>query len=208
MEGDGDGRDSGSSADTSVIAESEVVARLPGVSALILRMTRDRHLTADLTQEVLIAVLLAIREGRLRQPSALAAYMQQSARHMVYAANRKMQPVVLDELPEHETAWLDAPATPLQHCEDAELQRLAREVLDELPARRDRDLLVGFYVEGRSKAELMQQLGLEANQFDKVLFRARTRMRDRLREKMQWQDDGVRERASSAVPNGGRARIE
>lgn len=208
MEGDDGGRNEGSQPAAPAIEESEVVARLPGVRTLILRMTHDTHLTNDLTQEVLIAVLLAVREGRVRQPSALAAYMQQSARHIVYAANRKMQPVTVDELPDRESAWQDTPRTPLEHCEDAELQRFAREVLAELPAQRDRDLLIGFYVDGSSKAELMQRLALEAGQFDKVLFRARSRMRDRIREKMQQKHQAVGDPASSVVPIGGRARFE
>ena len=64
------------------------------------------------------------------------------------------------------------------------MQRMAREVLDELPTPRDRALIVGFYVEGRSKIQLMGELQLDAAHFDRVIFRACTRMRDRIRDKM------------------------
>lgn len=207
MEGVADGR-ADADGQTGALAESDVVARLPGVHALILRMTHDRHLTNDLTQDVLIAVVMAIREGRIRQPEALAAYMHQSARHIVYAANRKLQPVTPGELPEQEAVWQDRQKTPLEQCEDDELRRLARAVLAELPVQRDRDLLVGYYIEGIGKTELMHRLQLSADQFDKVIFRARTRMRDRLREKMQETRNGMEGPAPSAIPSSVRPRSE
>lgn len=191
-----------------VLSESDVVARLPGVRAMILRMTRDVALTNDLTQDVALAVVVALREGRIRQPEALAAYMHQSARHIVYAANRKPQPVAVAELPDQESLWNDRPRTPLEHCEENELQRIAHEVLAELPTQRDRDLITGAYIEGADKGELMQRLRLTADQFDKVMFRARMRMRDRLREKMASATEVVRDRASSTLPSGSRSRSE
>lgn len=190
------------------LSESDAVVRMPGVRAMILRMTRDVSLTNDLTQEVLIAVVLAIRDGRIRQPAALAAYMHESARHMVYAAQRKPQPIAVAELPELEPLWLERPRTPLEQCEDDELRRIAHEVLEELPTQRDRDLLTGFYIDGADKTELMQRLQLTADQFDKVIFRARTRMRDRLREKMQERPIRVGDTASSALSTRSRSRSE
>lgn len=191
------------------LSESDVVAGLPGVRAMILRMTRDPTLTNDLTQDVLIAVVVALREGRIRQPAALAAYMHQSARHIVYAAHRKAQPTALAELPEQdESLWRERTLTPLEHCEEDELRRIAHEVLAELPAQRDRDLLVGYYIDGADKSELMQRLELGADQFDKVIFRARSRMRERLREKLCESDGKVRGPASSELPFRGRSRSE
>ena len=102
----------------------------------------------------------------------------------------------------------DRQKTPLEQCEEDELRRLARSVLAELPVQRDRDLLVGYYIDGAGKAELMQRLELSADQFDKVLFRARTRMRDRLREKMQETRTGMGGPAPSAFPSSARPRSE
>jgi RNA polymerase sigma factor (sigma-70 family) len=145
MEGVSGGSDEADSP-AAELSESDVVARLPGVRAMILRMTRDATLTDDLTQDVLIAVVVALREGRIRQPEALAAYMHQSARHIVYAAHRKPQPIAVSELPERESRWVDRPRTPLEQCEEDELHRIAHEVLAELPPQRDRDLLTDFYI--------------------------------------------------------------
>lgn len=206
MEGMSDGERPPSEPAVPAVSESDVLRCLPGVRAMILRMTRDIHLANDLAQDVMIAMVVAIREGRVKQPEALAGYVHETARHIVYAANRKMRPISVETLPEHESAWLDAPRTPLDYVEEDELRRFALEVLDELPAQRDRDLIVGFYVDGLSKAELMQRLSLGADQFDKVIFRARTRMRDRLREKMQEKREQVRDTAPPRDPDSGKSR--
>ena len=205
MEGMSDGEKSDAEPAQPVVVESDVLRCLPGVRAMILRMTRDINLANDLTQDVMIAMVVAIREGRVKQPEALAGYVHETARHIVYAANRKMRPLTVDVLPERETVWLDSPRTPLEYVEDDELRRFALEVLDELPAQRDRDLIVGFYVDGTSKADLMQRLHLSADQFDKVIFRARTRMRDRLREKMHEKRAGVRGSPPPDVTTAGKS---
>lgn len=206
MEGMSEGERPEAETDTDPVTESDVLRCLPGVRAMILRMTRDIALTNDLAQDVMVAMVIAIREGRVKYREALAGYVHETARHIVYAANRKMRPVTVESLPEHESAWLDAPRTPLQYVEDVELRRLAYEVLDELPAKRDRELILGFYVDGLSKAQLMERLELSADQFDKVIFRARTRMRDRLREKMQEKRAQVGDRALSGDPDSDKSR--
>jgi len=72
MEGVVDGREE-ADGQTAALAESDVVSRLPGVRALILRMTHDTHLTNDLTQDVLIARRLPSAElGLHASPDYLA----------------------------------------------------------------------------------------------------------------------------------------
>ena len=50
-------------------------------------------------------------------------------------------------------------------------------LLDELPTQRDRQLLIRFYLEGGDKQQLCRELGLSPKHFDRVLMRARSRLR-------------------------------
>jgi hypothetical protein len=50
-------------------------------------------------------------------------------------------------------------------------------LLDELPTERDRRLLIRFYIDGVDKQQLCRELGLTPNHFDRVLLRARSRLR-------------------------------
>jgi DNA-directed RNA polymerase specialized sigma24 family protein len=50
-------------------------------------------------------------------------------------------------------------------------------LLEELPTQRDRMVLVRFYLDGVDKQQLCRELGLSPKHFDRVLMRARTRLR-------------------------------
>ena len=52
------------------------------------RHLRDRDLAADVTQEVLLVVLTAMREGRIEQPDRLGSFVLTTCRHMVWDENR------------------------------------------------------------------------------------------------------------------------
>lgn len=157
---------------------------VPGMRALLLRMTRDLDATNDLAQEVTLAAWQALQAGRLREPAALPAYVLQCARNAALAHARKPRAATMEELPELESAWAERPPTPLECCEESEVRALARQVLAELPTERDRALIRGFYVDGRPKPELMAEFGLGKDQFDRVISRARGRMRELMLEKL------------------------
>jgi len=48
---------------------------------------------------------------------------------------------------------------------------------EELPTERDRQLLTRFYLDGTDKQQLCRDLGLSPKHFDRVLMRARSRLR-------------------------------
>ncbi len=181
------------------LSEEAAMRCLPGVRALLLRKTRDPELTKDLAQEVIFAVILAVREGRIRDAAALPAYVQQTARNMLSMHRRKMQPIAMGELPEVEAMWSERPLSPLEHCEQSQLNAMALAVLEELPTDRDRAIVRGYYVEGHDKPELMARLGLNKAQFDRVISRARRRMRDLLHEKLNSSNAKVRGASPSGV---------
>ncbi|GMU42793.1 MAG: sigma-70 family RNA polymerase sigma factor [Xanthomonadales bacterium] len=173
---------------------------VPGLRALLLRMTRDVEATNDLAQEVTFAAWQAIQAGRLRDAAALPAYALQCARNAALAHARKPRPATFDELPEAESAWAERQPTPLECCEEGEIRALARQVLAELPTERDRALIRGFYVDGRGKPELMAEFELGKDQFDRVISRARGRMRELMLEKLNAGKRAVGGSAAAPLP--------
>lgn len=186
----------GESYDGPALTEADVLRCVPGVRALLLRLTRNLETTNDLAQETVIAVILAVREGRVREPGALAAYVYQVARNKVATLSSRPSLALVEELPEA-SVWGERPLTPLEHFEAGELRELALAVLGELGNERDRALITGYYIEGLSKPELMQRMMLNADQFDRVISRARGRMRERLLAKMNGQPAAMRGSAPS-----------
>jgi RNA polymerase sigma-70 factor (ECF subfamily) len=55
-----------------------------------------------------------------------------------------------------------------------------RELIAELPTERDRLIVKRFYLDEEDKGVICDELGLSPLHFDKVIFRARQRMKDKL----------------------------
>jgi RNA polymerase sigma-70 factor, ECF subfamily len=73
-------------------AEGEVFRRMaPRIRLYGLRHLRDAHAAEDLTQQVLITILEALRAGRLREPEKLAAFVLGTCRMTVLDLRRASQ---------------------------------------------------------------------------------------------------------------------
>src|SRR5258708_19216432 len=73
-------------------AEAELFHRMaPRIRLYGLRHLRDEHAADDLTQEVLITTLEALRAGRLREPEKLASFVLGTCRMTVLDLRRNTQ---------------------------------------------------------------------------------------------------------------------
>jgi len=82
-------------------AESELVHLFSQrIFALLCARTRDPEASRDLLQDVLIAVLMALRKGQLREPDKLPAFVLSIARNMAQAYLRDRSRESHDEFPE------------------------------------------------------------------------------------------------------------
>ncbi|HUD56165.1 MAG TPA: sigma-70 family RNA polymerase sigma factor [Terracidiphilus sp.] len=73
-------------------AEAELCKRMgPRARLYGLRHLRDRHAAEDLVQQVLIQTLLALREGRLREPEKLASFVLGMCRMTIMDQRRNAQ---------------------------------------------------------------------------------------------------------------------
>ena len=136
-------------------AEDELVnAYRRGVFLIAATRTRDRDAARDLTQEVLISVLRALRDGQLREPTKLAAFIQGTARNLVnnYLRSRARRPECELELEPYS-------ADPVEQLESLERQRLVRRELESFSVT-DQQILLLSLVDGHSLAEVAQRLNL------------------------------------------------
>ena len=108
-------------------AEEELVRLFADrVSVLALARTRDRELARDLTQDVMLAVVLALRNGHLREAERLAAFVYGTARNVInnYLRTRSRVPRI-DPL----DVELEAAATRPDPVENSERAGLVRRAL-------------------------------------------------------------------------------
>jgi RNA polymerase sigma-70 factor, ECF subfamily len=100
---------------------------------------------------------------------------------------------VLDSLPSEA-------ATPDEELSKLTLSIALREMIQELPAARDRELVLRFYLYEETKEHICRELGLGSLHFDKVLFRARGRLRRIVERKGIYSVPERRVRAGHASP--------
>lgn len=159
-------------------AEAELV-RQYGRPVLIMMQvgTRDREAARDLVQDVLLAVLVAVRDGRLRAGDHLAAFVHGTARNRLHdflrARARQPRAEPLDE----SAACMAVAADP----EAAERVRLMHRVLDRL-APPDREILVMTLIQGMAPREIAARLGLTSEVVRARKSRATKQIIERVRK--------------------------
>jgi RNA polymerase sigma-70 factor (ECF subfamily) len=138
-------------------AESEFVRLFsPRIFAMLCARTRDRESSRDLLHDVLINVLRALRNGQLRDPGKLAAFVHGITRHAAQShqrnRNSREQPIEVE--PAARVAG-DA----VENSERRDLIRLALQELDST----DRDILIRTLVDDQKPGIIARALGLSSD---------------------------------------------
>jgi len=134
-------------------AEDELVNTYRrGVFVIAVARTRDREAARDLTQEVLIAILQALRDGQLRELAKLSAFIQGTARNLInnYLRMRAHRAECELDIEAHST-------DPVDELEFLERRRLVRRELETFSIT-DQQILLLSLVDGQSLAEVARTL--------------------------------------------------
>lgn len=139
-------------------AEAELFRRMaPRVRLYGLRHLREEHASDDLTQQVLITTLQALRAGHLREPEKLASFVLGTCRMMVLnlrrGAERKQR------LLEQHLAELPVAVQPAIALDHESLQRCVQGLKE-----RERTVVVMSFYNEETGADVASFLGIsEAN---------------------------------------------
>jgi RNA polymerase sigma factor (sigma-70 family) len=160
-------------------AESALIAHmLPAIRVMIRR--RGFHSWADiddLAQDAVADLLVALREGRLHEHEKLSGFVARLVQNMCSDRYQRQQRLVpLDAEP----VSADPMDLPPVHAEQQEKWAQVMQAIRALTMPRDRDILIGFYLQGTEKAEICARYRLDPAQFDRIIHRARTRVRNLL----------------------------
>jgi RNA polymerase sigma-70 factor (ECF subfamily) len=169
--------------------ESEMVERYSrGLGYLLARQIGDDERARDLLQETFCIAIEKLRKTELEKPERLAGYLRGIAVRVALNAGRrrKREPAGLDN-----SAIAAIPYNELrqfQHVAGEETQSAVRKILQSMPVKRDRELLIRFYVYDQDKQEICRELGLNSLHFNRVLFRAKNRFRKLLEKSAEVSD--------------------
>lgn len=159
-------------------AEAELLAAyLPGVRVMVRKQCRPNDpALEDLVQDVLVRVLVHLRDGEVRDPMALPSYVRAMVSNTVISKYRqRSQRQMHDGVNALES--LSDPDNPEKSADRASRLQLVERLLGELPVARDREILVRHYVNDEQQDLICSEMGIERALFRRVLHRARKRLR-------------------------------
>jgi len=173
-------------------AEHELVGWYgPRLAFMLRRRTGDPALAEDLRQETLIVVLTRLREEPLDDPGKLSAFLHQTALNLLRGEFRKRDRRQTHTDLEQVVRTSNCEALIEDRIDHAALSRAVRQLLSQLRQPRDRQILRRFYLTEEPKESIRRSLGVSSAHFDRVLYRARQRFADLLREQLDqeyWPD--------------------
>jgi RNA polymerase sigma factor (sigma-70 family) len=127
------------------------------VFAMALARTRDREAARELMDEVLMAVISALRRGGVRRTAHLSGFVHGTASNIIngYFRSRRRSPATV---PLHADL---VGADPADDYESADRRALALQAL-RLLANRDREILYLSLIEGLKPGEIAARLGVSS----------------------------------------------
>ena len=159
-------------------AETEMIERYSrGLRFLLRRKTSDPNLAEDFLQETWAIALIKIRDNGLDDPGRLAGYLCGIANNLALGERRRVnrQRTAIDS--ELVALIPDELSNPFRHVSRAEVCHQVRGLLDDLKKERDREILRRFYVREEEKESICNRLGVNSVHFNRVLYRARQRLK-------------------------------
>ena len=159
----------GSGADSE--AEGELFRRMaPRIRLYGLRHLRDRHAADDLTQQVLITTLEALRAGRLREPEKLASFVLGTCRMTVL--DLVAAPSAARDY-SNNSARIVSSEPPTPQLDHAQLTRCLQALTE-----RERAVVVMTFYDERTGAEVSGLLGVSEVNVRVIRHRAIHQLRD------------------------------
>lgn len=184
----GDGKLAARIAEGDAAAERDLVERFSRpLFRMLLRLTRDAALSEDLHQDTFRFVIARLRRRCLDEPDKLLRFVLRTGHNL--ALDHRRQRTRHGEGPEPQEDLPDPAQGQLDRMLQREEAAIVRRLLAEIVPDRYRQILQRFYIAGEDKDRICADLGLGELHFNRVLFRARRRLRElALREDRTWEE--------------------
>ena len=158
-------------------AEADFVeAYSSDLMSVLLAKTQDPDIASDCCQKTFLITLKKIRAGGIRKPRSIHAFLRRTASNVVITHHRtenryKNLGHQVSQLPYQ----AENPAT--REIDTKIIRCLLQEILDQLSIPRDREILQRFYLYEENKSTICRDFGIKSEHFDRVLYRAKQRVR-------------------------------
>lgn len=161
-------------------AEEEFVKTYSrSVRLLLLNRTQNPDIAKDCCQQTLLITLIKIRAGDIVKPESLMSFLKRTATNVATAHFRKERRYIsLNDGIFSAPTGTDNDAE--QDIDSETIRLMLNNVLDLLTVERDREILRRFYLRDEEKSIIQIDLDISSAHFDRVLYRAKSRLRQLL----------------------------
>ena len=163
--------------------QQAILRNMTGLRAQLARVTGNVDLAADLLQDAVVTALQKLRAGEISDPSHLDGYVYRVALNHLRNHRRRNKLLAINSDDIGDPAEEAESSRVAKEFEADQWARLVKQLLQEMPVARDRELLVRFYLKEESKEDLCREFGLTELHFNRVIHRARDRFRDLLQRR-------------------------
>ena len=158
-------------------AEADFVeAYSSDLMSMLLSKTQDPDIASDCCQKALLITLKKIRAGSIKKPHSIRAFLRRTASNVVITHHRTEDRY---KTLGHQVCQLpyqaENPAT--LEIDTKIIRYLLQKILNQLSRPRDREILQRFYLYEENKSSICLDFGIKSEHFDRVLYRAKKRVR-------------------------------
>jgi RNA polymerase sigma-70 factor (ECF subfamily) len=173
----GDNRPRGAEPLSQAAVASLIEQNYVGLRLLVARRCRDPHVAADLLNEAVVTTWSKWQAGKIERPEQIAGYVLQVTMNLLRNHRRAIAERPEKRADAAKLQELASEGEPGDETMEREIAVQVKNVIRAMSSQRDRAILVRFYLDEEDKDTLCRDLGLSPLQFDKILHRARGRLR-------------------------------
>jgi len=165
---------------TKAAIEALIRENYAGLRLLIARRTGDPDVAADLLGEAICIAWEKWQAGRIERPEQIAGYIFQVAINLLRNHRRTVagRPGARADSSQLEVIADESAAR--DDWSERQMAARVKRIVTAMNTPRDREILTRFYLQEEDKESICRDLHLDAAQFDKVLHRARGRLKSLL----------------------------
>lgn len=148
-----------------------------GLLFVINRQANNYSLAEDIVQETFVVVLQKARANGIHNPAGLKSFIRQTGVNLLIGHFRKetrRDTHQVDDIDIHPPSN-ELEISQAMHSSNA--LEMTRQIIEELKVERDKEILRDFFIYEKSKEQICKEMGLKTEHFDRVLFRARQRLK-------------------------------
>ena len=161
--------------------EQALVSKYPELTRLLMRKIGNRQLALDMLHEAVVTTLSKMKGNEALPATVIAGQIFRVAINHSRNHWRHTKNMAADSEQEFKSI-ADAAVSAWEESQRASNRQLVRRFLQGLEHKRDREVLVRFYLNEEDKAQVCSALSLSELQFKSVVSRARERMRQLMQQ--------------------------